>query len=146
MSSVFYLKNRSKSKSSMNSTNWKSLLFCLTNMPFFFFFVAVCSSCCFFVLQPLHPYSSSAHWRLDTDLTARTWFPSSWQQGDRAANRSPPGPVLLPDWLAGPEPVVECPSLTSMVPCTSSRLAICVCVISGDVFVTFAATSHVLFM
>lgn len=57
--------------------------------------------------------------RLDTDHTGRTWFPSSWQQGCQATNHSPSSSALEADWLPSLQPVVECPSLTSLLPSTA---------------------------
>lgn len=69
----------------------------------------------------IHIIFFSIHRRLDTDHTGRTWFPSSWQQGYQATNQSPLSPVLQADWFLSLQPVVECPSLTSLMPCTFDR-------------------------
>lgn len=72
------------------------------------------------VLQPIHPYHllQCVLLCLDTDHTGRARFPSSWQQGYQATNQNPLSPVLQADWFLSLQLVVECPSLTSLLPCT----------------------------
>lgn len=66
----------------------------------------------------IHIIFFTIHRRLDTDHTDRSRFPSSsWQQGLQTTNQSPLSLLLQADWLASLQPVVECPSLTSLMPC-----------------------------
>lgn len=66
----------------------------------------------------IHIIFFTIHRRLDTDHTERSRFPSSsWQQGLQTTNQSPLSLFLQAHWLASLQPVVECPSLTFLMPC-----------------------------
>lgn len=80
------------------------------------------------VMHPIHPaihiICSRILLCLDTDHTDRTWFSSSWQQCYQATNQSALSPFLHSHWLHCSQPVVECPSLTSLLPCTFHTVCI----------------------